>query len=144
MTTPAKRKGDQGERDTVDMWRAAGFLQAQRGRAGAELDRGDVAGVPDLTTLIVTSMTGNTTFPAPAPVLTVLTAQAKTMRDRIAARDALLQQAQTMTLQIRTDRTILETSLTAESATVGAGVAGHGQAGAGDGGGLLVGGEFGD
>ena len=49
MTTPSKRKGDQGERDIVDMWRAAGFLQAQRGRTGAELDRGDVASVPDLT-----------------------------------------------------------------------------------------------
>ena len=81
------------------------------------------AEVPDLATLIVTSMTGNATFPAPAPVLTVLTAEAKTMRDRIAARDALLQQAQTMTLQIRTDRTLLEASLTAESATVDAVVA---------------------
>ena len=88
--------------------------------AKAKLDLNSLtdAEVPDLTTLIVTSMTGNTTFPAPAPVLTVLTAQAKTMRDRIAARDALLQQAQTMTLQIRTDRTVLEASLTAESATV--------------------------
>ena len=76
------------------------------------------AEVPDLAALIVTSMTGNATFPAPAPVLTILTAEAKTMRDRIAARDALLQQAQTMTLQIRTDRNILEASLTAESATV--------------------------
>ena len=76
------------------------------------------AEVPDLATLIVTSMTGNATFPAPAPILATLTAEAKTMSDRIAARDALLQQAQTMTLQIRTDRTILETSLTAESAYV--------------------------
>lgn len=81
------------------------------------------AEVPDLAALVVTSMTGNATFPAPAPVLTILTAEAKTMRDRIAARDALLQQAQTMTLQIRTDRTVLEASLTAESATVDAVVA---------------------
>ena len=81
------------------------------------------AEVPDLATLIVTSMTGNAIFPAPAPVLATLTAQAKTMSDRIAARDALLQQAQTMTLQIRTDRTLLEASLTAESASVDAVVA---------------------
>ena len=82
------------------------------------------AEVPDLATLIVTSMTGKAaTFPAPDPALTVLTAQAKTMRDRTGARDALLQQAQTMTLQIRTDRTLLEDSLTAEAATVDAVVA---------------------
>lgn len=54
---------------------------------------------------------------------TLLTSQTKAMRDRLAARDALLQQAQTMTLQIRTDRTVLEASLTAESATVDAVVA---------------------
>ena len=78
----------------------------------------NAAEVPDLATLIVTSMTGAATFPAPAPALTVLTAQAKTMRDRIAARDALLQQAQTMTLQIRADRTALEASLTAEAGYV--------------------------
>ena len=76
------------------------------------------AEVPDLAALIVTSMTGNATFPAPAPGLATLTAQAQAMSGRIAARDALLQQAQTMTLQIRADRTLLETSLTAESATV--------------------------
>ena len=54
MTTPAKRKGDQGERDIIDLFQQAGFLQAQRARAGAELDRGDVAGVPDLTVEVKT------------------------------------------------------------------------------------------
>ena len=52
------------------------------------------AEVPDLAALIVTSMTGNVTFPAPAPGLATLTAQAQAMSGRIAARDALLQQAQ--------------------------------------------------
>jgi len=82
--------------------------------------------VPDLATLIVTSIgtnPGAATFPAPAPALSQLTAQAKTMNDAIAARDALLQQAQTLTLQIRTARTSLEGSLTAESAYVDAVVA---------------------
>lgn len=49
MTTPSKRKGDQGERDIIALFQQAGFLQAQRARAGAELDRGDIAGIPDLT-----------------------------------------------------------------------------------------------
>ncbi len=76
------------------------------------------AQVADLTGLIVTSMTGNATFPAPAPVLATLTAQAATMTGRIAERDALLQQAQTLTLEIRAARTALEGSLTAESTYV--------------------------
>ncbi len=73
------------------------------------------AQVADLTGLIVTSMTGNATFPAPAPALATLTTQAATMTSRLAERDALLQQAQTMTLEIRAARTALESSLTAEA-----------------------------
>jgi Fibronectin type III domain len=42
-------------------------------------------------------------------------AQAAAMTGRVAERDALLQQAQTLTLQIRADRTALESSLTTES-----------------------------
>ena len=88
--------------------------------AKAKLDLNSLtdAEVPDLATLIVTSMgtaSGSATFPAPSPALTVLTAQARTMSDDIAARDALLQQAQTLTLKIRAALNALESSLTAES-----------------------------
>ena len=91
--------------------------------AKAKLDLNSLtdAEVPDLATLIVTSMgaaPGSVTFAVPAPALTVLTAQARTMSDDIAARDALLQQAQTLTLKIRAARTALESSLTAEAAYV--------------------------
>ena len=86
-----------------------------------ELDTLADAQVPPLATLIVTSMStapGLTTFPAPSPALTVLTAQAKTMTDDLAARDALLQQAQTLTLKIRADRDALSASLGSESTYV--------------------------
>lgn len=49
MTTPSAAKGARGEREVVEMFRAAGFTQAQRSRAGAEEDRGDLASVPNLT-----------------------------------------------------------------------------------------------
>lgn len=54
MSTPSKRKGDQGERDVVALFEQGGFLHAQRGRAGATLDRGDIVGVPDLTVEVKT------------------------------------------------------------------------------------------
>lgn len=49
MTSAASAKGAKGEREVIAIFDAAGFGQAQRGRAGAEHDRGDVAGVPALT-----------------------------------------------------------------------------------------------
>lgn len=45
----SRRKGAGGELEIVQMFRAAGFLQAARALSGAAEDRGDVAGVPDLT-----------------------------------------------------------------------------------------------
>jgi Holliday junction resolvase len=49
MPTPSAAKGARGEREVVTMFRDAGFLQAQRSRAGAEEDRGDIASLPGLT-----------------------------------------------------------------------------------------------
>lgn len=54
MTSRAAAKGARGEREVIDLWRAAGFLQAQRSRAGAEEDRGDVASIPGLTVEVKT------------------------------------------------------------------------------------------
>ena len=45
----ASEKGARGEREVVAIFDAVGFNEAQRGRAGATLDRGDIAGVYDLT-----------------------------------------------------------------------------------------------
>jgi hypothetical protein len=77
--------------------------------------------VPALATLIATSMgsaAGKAIFADPAPALATLSAGAETMTKDLAARDALLKQAQTLTLKIRADRTALEASLTAESSYV--------------------------
>ena len=49
MTKSKAEKGARGEREVVEIFDAAGFNQAQRGRAGATDDRGDVAGIQDLT-----------------------------------------------------------------------------------------------
>lgn len=49
MANRAAEKGARGEREVIELWRAAGFLQAQRSRAGAEEDRGDIASLPELT-----------------------------------------------------------------------------------------------
>lgn len=48
-TTPSAAKGARGEREVREIFEAGGFLQAQRSRAGAAEDRGDLAGIPDLT-----------------------------------------------------------------------------------------------
>lgn len=83
-------------------------------KAKLELNSLTDAEVSALSTLIVTSMTGNARFPAPTPPLATLTTQAAGMDGLVADRDALLQQAQTLTLQIRASRTVLEGSLGAE------------------------------
>lgn len=49
MPNNASNKGARGEREVVEIFDAGGFNQAQRARAGAVNDRGDLAGVHDLT-----------------------------------------------------------------------------------------------
>lgn len=54
MTTPAKRKGARGESEVIRLWEDGGFPQAQKTPDGAMLDRGDVAGIPNLTVEVKT------------------------------------------------------------------------------------------
>lgn len=42
MSNPNKRRGDQGERDALAMYRAAGFPGAERTRPGRKEDEGDI------------------------------------------------------------------------------------------------------
>lgn len=49
LTSTASRKGSSYEREIVDYFRANGFPQACRTKAGARLDRGDIANVPGWT-----------------------------------------------------------------------------------------------
>ena len=63
-------------------------------------------------------MTGNAAFGSPDPALATLTTEEGDLRQVIAERDALLQQAQAKTLAIRSTRITLETSLTSESGYV--------------------------
>ncbi|MDB6153690.1 MAG: hypothetical protein JWL90_2143 [Chthoniobacteraceae bacterium] len=76
-----------------------------------------------LSGLIVTSMTGNDRYKTPNPPLKTLTTQSTAIDAMLAERDALLQQAQTLTLKIRATRTALEQSLNAQSLYVDAVVA---------------------
>jgi Holliday junction resolvase len=48
VANPAKRRGDQWERDVVEFLQAAGLAKAERAYgAGRQDDRGDIAGVQD-------------------------------------------------------------------------------------------------
>lgn len=49
MSSAAKRKGSQAERDVVAWLKANGFKYADRRLAGATLDKGDISGVPGVT-----------------------------------------------------------------------------------------------
>ena len=49
MSSAAKRKGSQAERDVVAWLKANGYPYADRRLAGATLDKGDISGVPGVT-----------------------------------------------------------------------------------------------
>lgn len=49
MSSAAKRKGSQAERDVVAYLKANGYLYADRRVAGATLDKGDISGVLGVT-----------------------------------------------------------------------------------------------
>ncbi len=49
MSSAAKRKGSQAERDVVAWLKANGYKYADRRLAGATLDKGDISGVPGVT-----------------------------------------------------------------------------------------------
>ena len=49
MSSAAKRKGSQAERDVVAYLKANGFPYADRRLAGATLDKGDISGVLGVT-----------------------------------------------------------------------------------------------
>ena len=49
MSSAAKRKGSQAERDVVAWLKANGYQYADRRLAGATLDKGDISGVPGVT-----------------------------------------------------------------------------------------------
>jgi hypothetical protein len=72
----------------------------------------------DLARLVTDSMNGNATFPAPNPPLTDLAAQREDINTLIGQRADLLQQAQTLTIQIRDARNRLEAALNAEAGYV--------------------------
>lgn len=49
MSSAAKRKGSQAERDVVAWLKTNGYKYADRRLAGATLDKGDISGVPGVT-----------------------------------------------------------------------------------------------
>jgi len=49
LSSAAKRKGSQAERDVIAWLKANGFKYADRRLAGATLDKGDISGVPGVT-----------------------------------------------------------------------------------------------
>jgi hypothetical protein len=74
--------------------------------------------VIDLLNLVSTKMQGNASFPTPDVPPQTLTADADGLQGLIAQRDAILQEAQQMTLQIRAQRDKGENDLTNEGAYV--------------------------
>ncbi len=85
-----------------------------------ELNRLTDAEVLALCSRIIASMTGNGRFPEPNPSMGTLAGLSEAMEQLVAERDTLLQQAQTLTLQIRAARSTLESGLNTESAYVDA------------------------
>jgi len=84
-----------------------------------ELDRRTDTEVMDLSTLIVKQMGDNAPiFTQPDPPLATLTTQAATMKSLMDQRAALLQKAQSLTVEIRDARNQLESSIATQSAYV--------------------------
>jgi hypothetical protein len=49
VSNRSKAKGDRGELEVLGIFAGAGFAQIVRPRPGAEHDKGDLGGIPDLT-----------------------------------------------------------------------------------------------